>query len=183
MICVYFSFHWCACIWIFEIHLQNIIIGWRNGSLHLWSLGTNLSRYKHVHVNGKFSCNNCFLKFSSQLSLDQHRRNVHGEVENPSGFCCEICGKSYKQKKHMIRHQQSHTKQDHKCNTCNSTFKTERNLTEHMDNSHSNKSYYCDQCEKSPTRYFQMIRDLENREFSDKTCFQSKKRKRQIALM
>ena len=34
-----------------------------------------------------------------------------------------------------------------------------------------------------PTRYFQMIRDLENREFSDKTCFQSKKRKRQIALM
>ena len=83
----------------------------------------------------------------------------------------------------MIRHQQSHTTQDHKCNTCNSTFKTDRNLTEHMDNSHSNKSYYCDQCEKSPTRYFQMIRDLENREFSDKTCFQSKKRKRQIALM
>ena len=96
-----------------------------------FTLGTNLSRHKQVHVNGKFSCNNCFLKFSSQLSLDQHRRNVHGVVENPSGFCCEICGKSYKQKKHMIRHQQSHTKQDHKCNTCNSTFKTERNLTEH----------------------------------------------------
>ena len=74
---------------------------------------------------------------------------MHGVVENPSGFCCEICGKSYKQKKHMLRHQQSHTKQDHKCNTCNSTLKTERNLTEHMDTSHSNKSYYCDQCEKS----------------------------------
>ena len=59
-----------------------------------FTLGTNLSRHKQVHVNGKFSCNNCFLKFSSQLSLDQHRRNVHGVVENPSGFCCEICGKT-----------------------------------------------------------------------------------------
>ena len=95
-----------------------------------FTLGTNLSRHKQVHVNGKFSCNNCFLKFSSQLSLDQHRRTVHGVAENPSGFCCETCGKSYKQKKHMLRHQQSHTKQDHKCNTCNSTFKTERNLTD-----------------------------------------------------
>ena len=154
-----------------------------------FTLGTNLSRHKQVHVNGKFSCNNCFLKFSSQLSLDQHRRTVHGVVENPSGFCCETCGKSYKQKKHMLRHQQSHTKQDHKCNTCNSTFKTERNLTEHMDTSHSNKSYYLEsklvhiKLKDKPTRYFQMIRDLENLEFSDKTCFQSKKRKRQIALM
>ena len=59
-----------------------------------FTLGTNLSRHKQVHVNGKFSCNNCFLKFSSQLSLDQHRRNVHGVVENPSGFCCETCGKT-----------------------------------------------------------------------------------------
>ena len=54
-----------------------------------FTLGTNLSRHKQVHVNGKFSCNNCFLKFSSQLSLDQHRRNVHGvHDEKPSGFCC-----------------------------------------------------------------------------------------------
>ena len=30
-----------------------------------------------------------------------------------------------------------------------------------------------------PTRYFQMIRDLENREYSDNTYFQTKKRKRQ----
>ena len=115
-----------------------------------FTLSTNLSRHKQVHVNGKFSCNNCFLKFSSQLSLDQHRRNVHGvNDEKPSGFCCEICGKSYKDKKNLIRHQHSHSKQDHKCNACNSSFKTERILKEIIDKTHSTKAYYCDQCEKS----------------------------------
>ena len=60
-----------------------------------------------------------------------------------------LCGKSYKDKKNLKRHQHSHSQQDHKCNACNSSFKTERILKEHIDKTHSTKAYYCDQCEKS----------------------------------
>ena len=35
-----------------------------------FTLVTNLTRHKQVHWKGKFSCDNCFEKFSSQVIRD-----------------------------------------------------------------------------------------------------------------
>ena len=77
-----------------------------------FTLGTNLSRHKQVHVKGKYSCNICDLKFSSTVSLEQHRRSIHAIVETFSGFCCETCGKSFTEKKKLVEASKDSLKSD-----------------------------------------------------------------------
>ena len=53
-----------------------------------------------------FTCSNCSLKFSSEKSLEDHRRLVHlVSLAAPEPFCCETCGKESTQKNNMLRHQ------------------------------------------------------------------------------
>ena len=73
------------------------------------TLATNLSRNKKVHRNGDFTCSNCSLKFSSEKSLEEHRRLIHlVSLASPESFCCETCGKEFRHKKNMLRHQNIH---------------------------------------------------------------------------
>ena len=55
---------------------------------------------KTQNKNGDFPCSNCSLKFSSEKSLEDHRRLVHlVSLASSESFCCETCGKEFTQKK------------------------------------------------------------------------------------
>ena len=92
-----------------------------------------------------FTCSNCSLKFSSEKSLEEHRRLIHlVSLSSPESFCCETCGKEFTQKKNMLRHQNIHLQEEYKCKECNSTLKSHRTLKEHNMKIHHSETYSCD---------------------------------------
>ncbi|EXM20184.1 Zn(2)-C6 fungal-type DNA-binding domain [Fusarium oxysporum f. sp. vasinfectum] len=69
-------------------------------------------------------------------------------------FVCD-CGKTYKRKEHLRRHQATHTAQPHKCHVCGQTYWRKdvlhRHLTTHEDNP-SARPRACDACHANKTK-------------------------------
>ena len=112
----------------------------------------NLTRHKNGHLIGKFTCLMCFSKFSSQRSLEDHNKEVHGKtLASPEAFICDVCGKNFMAKRSLQEHKKLHLDQEFKCKECSSIFKTERSIKQHQINVHTKEHYLCDQCPKTFT--------------------------------
>ena len=65
---------------------------------------------------------------------------------------CEIDGKEFRDEKSVYHHRKRHHSskmRDKKCNKCDKTFFTQRDLTTHeVKDQHSTESFHCVQCEK-----------------------------------
>ncbi|KAF5277820.1 hypothetical protein FQA39_LY18429 [Lamprigera yunnana] len=131
----------------------------------------NLHLVKHTD---KFRCSRCGGRFNSNAALSQHIITVHTAIKD---HICEICGKRFSSQTAMRVHMKSHSDErmypcklctyagrtasaiyvhmsTHAndlcvCEFCSKTFKSTRNLNDHLRRVHSKeKKYQCSYCDK-----------------------------------
>ena len=99
------------------------------------------SRTKHASDCPK--CDHCHSVFTVKRSLDRHMLLVHDEHGRPK-YRCEDCDKTFCTGKQLETHnKQTHT--DHICTSCEQRFTTKRALEHHQK---KQETFYCSVCEK-----------------------------------
>ena len=103
---------------------------------------TNVSKYPGPHI-----CQICSKVFSSRGNLKAHEME-HSGIRK---FSCDICSKSFPSKCRLKSHKISiHTiEKPYKCGTCNSAFKFQRNLVEHIRVHTKARPFSCKLCGKT----------------------------------
>ena len=146
-----------------------MILGYTDNMIHTWHVDTcHLVINQHVG-NNKLISN--LLPLKSQVShlwslklvfylywymfyaiFNQHLDLVSGM----GAFVCELCGKEFTVRTNLTRHQKSH----------------------------KNESFTCDSCNyiSLQNEVWMSMNDLENKIYSDKSTFQTNKRKRKLAI-
>lgn len=92
------------------------------------------------------SCSVCQKEFRTKSKLERHCASH----ENSTTHSCKDCGKTFKYKRDMLRHQEHHTDEEKtklKCNFCPREFFRKHDLDRHVENIHPAKApYRCELC-------------------------------------
>ena len=100
--------------------------------------------------NKKFTCTQCQQQFRYQWLLKQHVENKHLGVRR---YVCDVCQKAFSYKHVLQHHMFIHTgEKSFKCNHCQQLFRSQRNLTVHIQRKHSGvrtRNHVCDVCQKA----------------------------------
>ena len=87
-------------------------------------------------------------------------------------FVCDKCGKKFTAKTNLTRHEKTHVhimlKVEQEGERLNKTLNELEDRLLHI--------------KHKPTRYFQVIRDLENKHFNDNNHFKTNSRKRKLSV-
>ncbi|XP_031332750.1 gastrula zinc finger protein XlCGF52.1-like isoform X2 [Photinus pyralis] len=131
----------------------------------------NLHLVKH---SDRFRCTQCGGRFNSNAALAQHTITVHTDIKD---HICEVCGKRFSSQTAMRVHMKSHSDErlypcklcDYAgrtasaiyvhmsthandmcvCEVCSKTFKSNRNLNDHLRRVHTKeKKHTCSYCDK-----------------------------------
>lgn len=131
----------------------------------------NLHLVKHTD---RFRCTQCGGRFNSKAALGQHTITVHTDIKE---HICETCGKLFSSQTSMRVHMKSHSDErlypcklcDYSgrtasaiyihmsthandlcvCEVCSKTFKSNRNLNDHLRRVHTKeKKHQCSYCDK-----------------------------------
>ncbi|XP_055541452.1 zinc finger protein 623-like [Wyeomyia smithii] len=125
--------------------------------------GATLARHMLLHTNTKpFSCDQCEKTYRRQLDLRHHKSLVHDGI-NP--HVCSECNQEFKSYQRLYSHRQSvHLKklpkksrldyvgQFRTCRLCDTKFKRDKELVEHICQEHSTEEYpmcFCTECSRS----------------------------------
>ncbi|XP_074836757.1 zinc finger protein 574 [Carettochelys insculpta] len=93
-----------------------------------------------------FECADCKKLFSSETSLQVHRRIHTGERPYP----CPDCGKAFRQSTHLKDHRRLHTgEKPFKCEVCGKAFTIAVRLAEHRRIHTGERPYHCADCGKA----------------------------------
>lgn len=129
----------------------------------------------HTKVDQTYSCEHCDLTFIAQRNLETHRKEKHEDVKL---FECDLCEKSYPQKRSLTRHQRISHNIDNKkvslpgtgprnknildCDLCDSRFTQKSDLDRHLQTvhsgPHSENTFTCKICHKNFQRKDKLIR-------------------------
>lgn len=91
-----------------------------------------------------FPCVICGQKFQYPFQVGRHVENIHMR-DSPS--MCEICGKSFRTKHGLKKHERSHTGQKpYKCAICFKSFAQWSQWKAHEDTHSSGNDYQCSEC-------------------------------------
>uniref|UniRef100_A0A182FBI6 Uncharacterized protein n=2 Tax=Anopheles albimanus TaxID=7167 RepID=A0A182FBI6_ANOAL len=78
----------------------------------------------------RYACDNCDNTFPELQTVLKHEETVH--VSESRTYVCSACGKSFRQKNLLKRHQSTHTEgRPHRCTVCEAAFKTRSTLSKH----------------------------------------------------
>ena len=103
--------------------------------------------YYHKKIHEKiFQCNVCLKSCPSKAHLDIHSRTHTGEKP----YVCSTCDRRFARKYHLQNHVATHSEErKFKCMVCpdNRSFKTKRELTQHM-KYHYEPTFSCSKCGK-----------------------------------
>jgi len=113
-----------------------------------------------IHLPQKLQ--NIFIIFQDEMKNDEiqrvarrkeqqnKRRKLDIPDPTPTEYKCDICGKVYSAKKSLIRHMRTHSASEKPpqftCDQCEDKFTTRGQLTDHVYNKHSKKTYSCTIC-------------------------------------
>lgn len=100
-----------------------------------------------------FKCRVCTDRFPTQKEFDDHFENQHAKHANVQPFICEICGKGYRHKRGLQKHNNTvHLGKNFTCSVCDKTYKTKERLDEHMSNVHFERNQH--KCHLCPNRTY-----------------------------
>ncbi|KRT80015.1 zinc finger protein, partial [Oryctes borbonicus] len=99
-----------------------------------------------IQHTDKHRCIHCSNRFNSKASLAQHIITVHTDIRNH--VCC-TCGKKFSSKTALRVHMKSHSNERlYKCKLCSYAGRTASALYIHM-STHSNYTCICEVCSKT----------------------------------
>ncbi|KAG5668222.1 hypothetical protein PVAND_016170 [Polypedilum vanderplanki] len=119
------------------------------------------------NLKSNYICNICGKTFSSQISLDRHKRMAHLRKfskirKKPKSqrfyqkkLNCKICGYSSLQRNNFTRHMEKHERNEEKfaenensvrCEICNLLIRHKHRLSHHMKIVHPTKTIKCEVC-------------------------------------
>ncbi|XP_026325665.1 zinc finger protein OZF-like [Hyposmocoma kahamanoa] len=142
------------------------------------SLQTHIEEV-HWKTDNAFKCSKCSKTYSSErllkIHLREHRRSQRtGEGVTPS-FMCEVCGRSFMDRKYLRDHQRLHTgDKPYQCDVCSKTFRLPSTHRAHMDRHANLRRYQCSICPKTFTqaghRAAHVRRHTNEKPFACSTC-------------
>ena len=113
----------------------------------------NLARHNMKHNDQLLKCDQCDRTFYEKHVMTAHKRSVHDGIM----FICGMCGKTYKTKIGLKRHESIHTgTEKYRCHLCEAKFAYSHMFADHM-NQHQSIKHGCDKC----SRKFNRKRDLD----------------------
>lgn len=113
---------------------------------------------KEAHGKIAFSCELCEIRFSSKISLRNHKYHMHREREG--GYLCKRCRihrskTAHDANLHLYECKQSFT---FTCDQCNAQLQNRSCLRVHIEQSHGEPIYGCDFCDKKFKRRYAAYR-------------------------
>nr|CAD7407734.1 unnamed protein product [Timema cristinae] len=91
-----------------------------------------------------YPCDLCDKKFNHPSSVVYHKEAEHN---NGRVFVCNKCGKGFRHRQLLQRHQLVHSEdRPYVCKSCGASFKTKANLLNHQPTHTGEKKYFCELC-------------------------------------
>ncbi|XP_064605341.1 zinc finger and SCAN domain-containing protein 2-like isoform X2 [Liolophura sinensis] len=106
-----------------------------------------LKTHMVTHARKTHGCPKCDKKFASTERVQNHIKYIHTRDHSKRPFLCDLCGKGWPSKSHLLLHQQVHSDQMFfQCDLCGKQFKRRHNLTSHFKSHSLQRDYQCDIC-------------------------------------
>nr|CAD7454435.1 unnamed protein product [Timema tahoe] len=113
-------------------------------SLKCHMLASHCEDAKGLDKDKGYPCDMCDKKFNHPSSVVYHKEAEHN---NGRVFVCNKCGKGFRHRQLLQRHQLVHSEdRPYVCKSCGASFKTKANLLNHQPTHTGEKKYFCELC-------------------------------------